>query len=278
VISAEAVAIANRVAPEHLELALADPDPWVAQIHHAGAIFIGHYTSESLGDYCAGPNHVLPTSGSARFSSPLGVYDFQKRDQPDQGVQGRRAGRWAGSRRRWRTAKACRRTPDRPSSAWKTDPETTLTAAGSENPNRPDLRALFLGFSAVGLSGFGGVLPFARRMLVEEKRWMTGEEFNTQLGLCQFLPGPNVINLAVVVGKRYQGVAGAVVAPFGLLAGPFVIVLLLALLYDRYGNLPIAQAMLRGIAAAGCGLLFAMGLAHGNGDQGQAVFSCRLRC
>ncbi len=76
---AEAVAIANRVAPEHLELALADPDPWVARIHHAGAIFIGHYTSESLGDYCAGPNHVLPTSGSARFSSPLGVYDFQKR-------------------------------------------------------------------------------------------------------------------------------------------------------------------------------------------------------
>jgi histidinol dehydrogenase len=76
---AEAIEIANRVAPEHLELALADPDPWVARIHHAGAIFIGHYTSESLGDYCAGPNHVLPTSGSARFSSPLGVYDFQKR-------------------------------------------------------------------------------------------------------------------------------------------------------------------------------------------------------
>ena len=75
----EAVTIANRVAPEHLELALADPDPWVEKIHHAGAIFIGHYTSESLGDYCAGPNHVLPTSGSARFSSPLGVYDFQKR-------------------------------------------------------------------------------------------------------------------------------------------------------------------------------------------------------
>ncbi len=75
----EACALANRVAPEHLELSLADPDPWVAKIHHAGAIFIGPYTSESLGDYCAGPNHVLPTSGSARFSSPLGVYDFQKR-------------------------------------------------------------------------------------------------------------------------------------------------------------------------------------------------------
>ncbi len=75
----EAVAIANRVAPEHLELSLADPDPWVSKIHHAGAIYNGHYTSASLGDYCAGPNHVLPTSGSARFSSPLGVYDFQKR-------------------------------------------------------------------------------------------------------------------------------------------------------------------------------------------------------
>ena len=75
----EACHIANRIAPEHLELSLDDPDPWVDKIRHAGAIFIGRYTSESLGDYCAGPNHVLPTSGSARFSSPLGVYDFQKR-------------------------------------------------------------------------------------------------------------------------------------------------------------------------------------------------------
>ena len=75
----EACHIANRIAPEHLELSLADADAWVDKIHHAGAIFIGPYTSESLGDYCAGPNHVLPTSGSARFSSPLGVYDFQKR-------------------------------------------------------------------------------------------------------------------------------------------------------------------------------------------------------
>lgn len=75
----EACAIANRIAPEHLELSLADAEDWVGKIHHAGAIFIGPYTSEALGDYCAGPNHVLPTSGSARFSSPLGVYDFQKR-------------------------------------------------------------------------------------------------------------------------------------------------------------------------------------------------------
>jgi histidinol dehydrogenase len=75
----EAIAIANRIAPEHLELSMYDAEAWVPKIRHAGAIFIGPYTSESLGDYCAGPNHVLPTSGSARFSSPLGVYDFQKR-------------------------------------------------------------------------------------------------------------------------------------------------------------------------------------------------------
>ncbi len=133
-----------------------------------------------------------------------------------------------------------------------------MTATDPESQSRPDLRALFLGFSAVGLSGFGGVLPFARRMLVDKHKWMTADEFNTQLGLCQFLPGPNVINLAVVVGKRYQGVAGAIVAPVGLLAGPLAIVLVLALLYDRFGGLPLAQDMLRGIAAAGCGLLFAM--------------------
>ncbi|MBT2325338.1 histidinol dehydrogenase [Variovorax paradoxus] len=75
----EACAISNRIAPEHLEVSSRDPQRWEPLLKHAGAIFLGAYTSESLGDYCAGPNHVLPTSGTARFSSPLGVYDFQKR-------------------------------------------------------------------------------------------------------------------------------------------------------------------------------------------------------
>jgi len=75
----EACDIANRVAPEHLELSVANPRKWLKKIRHAGAIFLGRYSSEALGDYCAGPNHVLPTSRTARFSSPLGVYDFQKR-------------------------------------------------------------------------------------------------------------------------------------------------------------------------------------------------------
>ncbi len=75
----EACVISNRIAPEHLEMSVADPQAWLPKLKHAGAIFMGRYTSEALGDYCAGPNHVLPTSGTARFSSPLGVYDFQKR-------------------------------------------------------------------------------------------------------------------------------------------------------------------------------------------------------
>lgn len=137
---------------------------------------------------------------------------------------------------------------------------------------RPTLRALFFAFSSVGLSGFGGVLPFARRMLVEERRWMSAEEFNTQLGLCQFLPGPNVMNLAVVVGKRYGGVAGALCASLGLLGGPFLIVLLLALAYDAWGSQPLARSILRGVAAAGCGLLFAMAWRMGGALKDKALF------
>ena len=76
---AEGMRVINRVAPEHLELSVDDPDALLADIRHAGAIFMGRHTPEAIGDYCAGPNHVLPTSGTARFSSPLGVYDFQKK-------------------------------------------------------------------------------------------------------------------------------------------------------------------------------------------------------
>jgi histidinol dehydrogenase len=75
----EACDVANRIAPEHLELSVARPRALLPKLRHAGAIFLGRWSSEAIGDYCAGPNHVLPTSGTARFSSPLGVYDFQKR-------------------------------------------------------------------------------------------------------------------------------------------------------------------------------------------------------
>ena len=76
---AEGIEVINRIAPEHLELSVDDPEAMVKDVRHAGAIFMGRHTPEAIGDYCAGPNHVLPTSGTARFSSPLGVYDFQKK-------------------------------------------------------------------------------------------------------------------------------------------------------------------------------------------------------
>ena len=87
----EACQVADTIAPEHLEISCDEPEKWAELIHHAGALFLGRFTSEALGDYCAGPNHVLPTSRTARFSSPLGVYDFQKRTSmihiSDAGVQ-----------------------------------------------------------------------------------------------------------------------------------------------------------------------------------------------
>lgn len=134
------------------------------------------------------------------------------------------------------------------------------SAASDAVPPEVTLGALFSGFSRVGLSGFGGVLPFARRMLVERQRWLSPQEFNSVLGLCQFLPGPNVVNLAVCVGSRYQGALGAVVAVLGMLVGPFVVVLLLGLLYSLYGELHAVQAMLRGISAVGVGLILSLGV------------------
>ena len=107
----EACAIANRIAPEHLELAVADADALLPKSAHAGAIFIGHHRSEALGDYCAGPNHVLPTARTARFSSPLGVYDFQKRTSvhPISREGARTLGADRGDARTRR--RPCRRTP-----------------------------------------------------------------------------------------------------------------------------------------------------------------------
>ena len=124
----------------------------------------------------------------------------------------------------------------------------------------PSLGALFIGFAKVGLSGFGGVLPFARRMLVDDRRWLSAAEFNSLLGLCQFLPGPNVVNLSVCLGARFHGAVGALAATLGLIGPPFLVVLGLALAYDAWGQLEVVQRMLRGVAAVGAGLLFATAL------------------
>jgi chromate transporter len=97
-------------------------------------------------------------------------------------------------------------------------------------------------------------------MLVEERRWLNDEEFTDVLSLCQLLPGPNIVNIAVCVGARYHGVRGALAAFAGLMAAPFVIVLALGALYTQYGHLPAVSALFRGISAAAAGLVVAMGL------------------
>jgi chromate transporter len=124
----------------------------------------------------------------------------------------------------------------------------------------PALKELFLRFTQVSLSGFGGVMPFARRMLVEERRWLSAEEFTDVLSLCQLLPGPNIVNVAVCVGARYHGVRGAVSAFAGLMTAPFFIMLALGALYTEYRDLPAVSAVFRAISAAAAGLVVAMGL------------------
>src|ERR1700693_5989276 len=101
----------------------------------------------------------------------------------------------------------------------------------------PTRRALFVGFMHVGLQGFGGVLPFARRMLIEQHRWLTEREFTEVLSLSQFLPGPNIINAAIIIGNRFRGPLGSMAASLGLMLMPFIIVLVLASLYARYAGL-----------------------------------------
>ena len=124
----------------------------------------------------------------------------------------------------------------------------------------PAPRELFLRFTQVALAGFGGVMPFARRMLVEERRWLSAEEFTDVLSLCQLLPGPNIVNVAVCVGARYHGVRGALAAFAGLMTAPFFIIIALGALYTQYGHLPAVAALFRGISAAAAGLVVAMGL------------------
>jgi chromate transporter len=124
----------------------------------------------------------------------------------------------------------------------------------------PTLRELFGAFFGVGVSGFGGVLPWARRMLVDERRWLTADEFTDVLSLCQFLPGPNIVNVAVTVGSRFHAVRGALAAVVGLMAAPFAIVVALGALYTTYGHVPAVEGTIRGVSAVAAGLLVAMAL------------------
>ncbi|WP_186022482.1 chromate transporter [Burkholderia gladioli] len=135
-----------------------------------------------------------------------------------------------------------------------------LTQDRPAPPREVGIAELFLGFLGLGLVSFGGALPFVRRAVVEQRGWLTAEEFTDLLGLCQFLPGGNVINLSVAVGMRFRGVSGALAGLLGLIAGPTLVVVALGVIYARTQGDPRVQHLFGGLAAAAAGLLIAMAL------------------
>jgi chromate transporter len=123
---------------------------------------------------------------------------------------------------------------------------------------RPSLIELFTAFAKMSLSGFGGVLAFALRGIVEQHKWMTAEEFNETFALCHFLPGPNIVNLSVVFGSRFRGIAGGFAAFAGLVGPPVVIVTILGVLYARFGEIDALRRILAGVSCAAVGLLISV--------------------
>jgi chromate transporter len=122
----------------------------------------------------------------------------------------------------------------------------------------PSLLELFVAFAKMSLAGFGGVLVFARRAIVDQHRWMTAEEFNETFALCHFLPGPNIVNLTMVFGSRFRGIAGGLAAFAGLLGPPTLIMTVLATLYARFGDVDALRHILAGVSCVAVGLLLSV--------------------
>ena len=135
-----------------------------------------------------------------------------------------------------------------------------VAAPDSLAPTPPSLMALFVAFAKMSLAGFGGVLVFARRAIVEQHRWMTADEFNETFALCHFLPGPNIVNLTMVFGSRFRGIAGGIAAFAGLLGPPVVIMTILATLYARFGDVEVLRRVLAGVSCAAVGLLISVAI------------------
>jgi chromate transporter len=125
---------------------------------------------------------------------------------------------------------------------------------------RPTVTGIFTGFFMVGIRGFGGVLPWARRMMIEERKWLTEAEFAEVLGLCQFLPGGNIINVSVAVGSRFRGAPGAIAALLGLMLAPVAIVIGLGAIYDQFAEQPVVRRAFAGLAAAASAFVLAASL------------------
>jgi chromate transporter len=137
-------------------------------------------------------------------------------------------------------------------------PLAAVPAPGPPTSSPPSLIALFVAFAKMSLAGFGGVLVWARRGIVDQHKWMTADEFNETFALCHFLPGPNIVNLTFVFGSRFRGIAGGIAAFTGLLGPPALIVTVLAALYQRYGEIDALRRILAGVACAAIGLMLAV--------------------
>jgi chromate transporter len=137
-------------------------------------------------------------------------------------------------------------------------PPAAVAAPGPPTSSPPSLIALFVAFAKMSLAGFGGVLVWARRGIVDQHKWMTADEFNETFALCHFLPGPNIVNLTFVFGSRFRGIAGGIAAFTGLLGPPALIVTVLAALYQRYGEIDALRRILAGVACAAIGLMLAV--------------------
>lgn len=138
--------------------------------------------------------------------------------------------------------------------------ERPTTSIRVERTRTPGLAELFRGFLYLALTAFGGALPWARRAVVERWRWLSPDEFTNLLSLCQFVPGPNVLNMAVVIGARSRGVRGSLAAALGFTAVPLVIFLILAEVYARIGEISLVRGALDGIGAAAAGMIIATAL------------------
>jgi chromate transporter len=134
---------------------------------------------------------------------------------------------------------------------------TIVPSPVSPAPRRPSLAELFITFATISLSGFGGVLAWSRRMMVEERRWLTAEQFNETYALCSFLPGGNILNFAVIFGQRLRGPLGSLVAIAGLMGPPMLLIMMIGAIYAHYGDLPVLRRMLTGVASAAAGLMMA---------------------
>ena len=140
-------------------------------------------------------------------------------------------------------------------------------------PLPPTTRELFTAFLSVGISGFGGVLPYARHQLVDAKRWITDAEMTELLSLAQLLPGPNIVNVAIMLGTRFRGAAGAAAGVLGLMLVPLVLFLVLGAIYQQFADVPWLKGAFAGVGAAAAGLVLSVGIrfAHALKPRGWVI-------